>query len=248
MINIVNVSKFNNPKKDSHTRYFTTLEDGTKLEVASVTTILSLLGDEFLLSWSNWLGTKGIDYKEFLQRMANVGTVIHDSIETFGREDAIHPFNHPLIHQDPKISSMVTNAYQAYMSWYGRHSQEPILREESMVSNKYYYGGTIDYFGKVDKVVTLIDYKTSNFLSFKYLLQLIGYCIMLKEDGTYDKIEQIGILRLSKKNIEYEYILIPYHEVEFLEPLFIKLVDMFYSVNALKADWEDMMKRHTQLG
>ena len=56
------------------------------------------------------------------------------------------------------------NSFKKYLEWKKQHTIKPITLEEPMVSEKYQFGGTIDFFGLIDNIPTLVDYKTCSTL------------------------------------------------------------------------------------
>ena len=70
-----------------------------------------------------------------------------------------------------------------------------------------YFGGTYDLLCSINQVPYLIDFKTSNHITYKYYLQLAAYSYLLKDQQGIN-IGGVVILQLSKKNPTYkEYVL-----------------------------------------
>jgi hypothetical protein len=69
-----------------------------------------------------------------------------------------------------------------------------------LISEKYGYGGTIDFLCYLDGVLTLVDFKTSKAIYDEMLLQLCAYVKLLQENG-YD-IKQAKILRIGRDESE----------------------------------------------
>jgi len=63
------------------------------------------------------------------------------------------------------------------------HDLEPILVEEQLVSERFRFGGTPDYYGKIDGLLTLADWKSGANLYPEMWIQLAGYDILLSEHG-----------------------------------------------------------------
>ena len=97
-----------------------------------------------------------------------------------------------------------------------------------------YFGGTYDLLLEINGLVYLVDFKTSNHVSYKYYLQLAAYKYMLELKGY--NIAGCIILQLNKEEIQYtEYPLIfsnPDH-LNFINAslnTFLSLVYSYYNI------------------
>ena len=69
----------------------------------------------------------------------------------------------------------------SYYAWKNSNKVEPILLEQSMVSEVYQYGGRFDFVGKVNGFLTLADFKTGKGIYPEFFYQLAAYNQMLWE-------------------------------------------------------------------
>lgn len=162
-------------KYKMHTRYY--LDDGT--EVPSNTTILNaVLGKPALVHWAWDLGTKGINYLNYRDDKGEIGKLTHHFILCDLREEE------PDTDEYNKRQILTAkNCMKSYYEWKKRHKLEPILLETPLVSERYRYGGTPDYFGLVDGIPTVVDYKSGKGIFEDYYYQLCGYWKLLRENG-----------------------------------------------------------------
>jgi hypothetical protein len=69
-----------------------------------------------------------------------------------------------------------------------------------LFSEKYGYGGTIDFYGLIDRLWTLKDYKTAKAIWPEHLYQVAAYRQLLEENG--HKVEAVGILQIGRDETE----------------------------------------------
>lgn len=133
------------------------------IPVPSVTQILSkCINEPYIAQWANYLGFKRIKYQEELNRAATIGTKGHNAIEAFITD---------------KTNDEGNMCLQSFILWWDiinqNHKVEIIGMEEALVLP--YCGGTYDLLLKIDERIYLVDFKTSNHISFKYFIQLAAY-------------------------------------------------------------------------
>lgn len=171
-------------------------------KVPRTTTILSkCIHNDSIVYWANSLGFKHQSYKKTLDAAANIGTRCHENIDMYLSDNT-----HALQNNIPEES---INAYNSFLKWFSKINklaQVEIVFHEKTLSCKY-FGGTLDGLYKINNRYFLVDYKTSNHISYNYYLQLSAYRYMLR---TQLDIEVDGciILQLSKTECAYnEYVL-----------------------------------------
>lgn len=171
--------------------------------VPRVTEILSDMDNpEKLNMWSNYLGFRRIYYKKELEYLAEIGTHTHALNELFilGKDTSEYkiPFN---------MKDKVMNAHNSFIQWYinlVKNNNIIVLGTEKKIVCEY-YGGTYDLLISINNKTYLVDYKTSNTLSYKHFVQMSAYLNILRKDI---QIDGCIILKLSKDEIQYtEYIL-----------------------------------------
>ncbi len=157
-----------------HQRYH--LANGDR--VLGVTTILDVINKPALPPWANKLGHQGINSTEFLNHVADAGTLAHLLIQSrlTGAEQDTDGYDNDQV-------SMAQNALASFRAWARDKVLETRHMELSLVSEAHRYGGTLDFHGTVDGVLTLIDFKTSSAIYPEHLYQLAGYHQLLTENG-----------------------------------------------------------------
>jgi len=136
---------------------------------------------------------------------ALIGTVVHGLIEDF-----IHKKEIP-IQSDPKV----VNCWNMFLDWWNEQGYEVIEIEKKLFSKKHNFVGTLDLIVK-DKAgkLVLIDIKTSNFISFGYVLQANAYKYAYEEE-TGNKISNAFCLRLGKTDKKPEIAPMPLNKKVF---------------------------------
>lgn len=179
--------------------------------VPRVTEILSsMLHEEYLLKWSNYLGFKRKNYKSVVEESANIGTYAHESIELYLKEGKINDI--PL-----RYKFQVENALNSFIEWYNivssNNTTTLLSMEQELICQ--WFGGTADLLIKINDKNYLVDFKTSNHISNKYFIQLSSYKYMFELSGL--NIDGLIVLQLDKNEVKFtEYILhmsIPEHKI-----------------------------------
>lgn len=175
-------------KSKTHTRY--RLESGT--QCPGVTTITGILAKP-LYNWYWKLGRDGIDSRKHLDFLGDIGTLFHSMI-----------FHHlkgekaPTTDYSQNQIDLASNSFELFLRWEKQHTLEPILMEHQLVSEEYRYGGTPDFYGMIDGVATLLDFKSSGIYSDNFI-QLSAYKNLLREHDK--KVTNCWVLVLPiKKN------------------------------------------------
>lgn len=149
------------------------------------------------------------------------GNLAHDMIECdiLGKE-----FIPP---KDPAAGLMIMakNGFDQYKEWRDQSKMEIIATEQSLVSEVYQYGGTVDAIGRdaKDRIV-LLDWKTSNGIYTDYLLQLAAYALLL-EERTEWRPTGFHLLRFSKESADFGHHF--YGELEAAKRAFPMMVELY---------------------
>lgn len=158
--------------------------------------------------------------KELLEEAGAVGTAAHDWVEQYIK--AI------LADQEEKRLELLSklpsderaaNACIAALSWMHEHDVKWVETERKCYSRQYSYAGTADGLAYVSSCtntdccqetfkdrLTLVDWKTSNYLYLEYVLQTAAYQQAIQEEAG-KTIEDRWIIRLGKEDGEFE----PWH-------------------------------------
>ena len=219
------------------------------LPVPRVTKLLSFIHEDYLMIWSNSIGLyRHEKYKDNIQKAAMIGTYTHEGIERFIKEKV---YNQEIVTLNDKEQKMIDNGIQSFILWYDNISKDnkiEILEIEKPLICPY-FGGTLDMLCKINDVIYLVDFKTSNHIGYKYFMQLAAYRYMLKTIMNID-IGGCIILQVDKKKIHYEeYTLDLLHDEfhrEFLnqcENTFMSIVYSWNNVERTKQMYNDYLER-----
>jgi hypothetical protein len=178
-------------KVRAHQRY--KLADGTI--VPGATTVTGLRAKPFLVPWANKLGLQGIDSSKYVDEKADIGTLAHLMINK-------HLSKEPL--DTSEFSQFVIdqagNCFNKFLDWEKKHTLEPIFLERELVSESEKFGGCVDYYGKVDGLLELLDFKTAKAIFDEMYYQLAGYEILLEDN--FLAVENKRILRIGRTEDE----------------------------------------------
>ncbi len=179
-----------------HTVYKT--KDGTR--VPGVTTPLNELAKPALIHWAWNLGIKGIDYRVHRDELADIGSLTHDMILCYLKKKKCD-----MSEYSKALIDKAENCFLSFLSWEKAHEIEPILVEQIFVSEQHRFGGKFDFFGKVDGVKTLGDFKTGKRIYDEAFYQLAGYDILLSENGYFP--EQFIAINIGRdENEKFEVV------------------------------------------
>lgn len=172
-----------------HTIY--KLADGTR--VPSVTTYLRILDKPAIIQWAWQCGKDGKDYKVVRDESADIGTLVHALICGHLKSQL------PLLDETYTAEQLkqADDMMVIYLDWERQHKLEPILVETPLISEKFRYGGTPDFYGVLDGKRTLIDFKTTGGIYSEAYHQLAAYGRLIFENGHPDP-EVYKILRVGK--------------------------------------------------
>lgn len=133
-------------------------------------------------------------YRYLSKAAADIGSRVHDFAErTFAGEEIPLPIDP----QDASERAYVSGA-KAFLQWLGSRKIEPIFTERIVFSRQWFYCGTVDFYGRVDGELCVVDFKTSSGLFPEMMLQLAGYAVALEEE--FEKQIDTGwIVRLDKE-------------------------------------------------
>jgi hypothetical protein len=195
------------------------------ISVPRVTNILSkTIHEDYLMQWSNSLGFKRKGYSATLKSSADYGTKTHNAVENYLK-------GLPITEDTP------INPINGFINWWNiinLNNKVTILGQECKLVCPW-FGGTYDMLIEINGAIYLVDFKTSNHLSYKYCLQLAAYNYMLKLNGITN-LAGIIILQLKKDVPDFnEFVLNfdnPNHTsfFNFCENTFLSLVYSYYHI------------------
>ena len=219
-----NVDKNN----QEHTKYYNS--DG--IEVPSCTTVIKLLNKPSLVGWANYMGFRHKNVNDILKEKADYGTYYHNLAEQYfmGIVDKSDPCNDNISMEEYKI---MLNRLDVLNEQFKSMGIEIINMEMQMHGSRF--GGTLDlltYCKRLSKVI-LFDFKTSKSVYDSHLIQLGGYCQLVKEIYDID-ITDVGIILLSQSPTSKNFInLVSRENNQVNEEIFTKLLDIYYLKESL---------------
>lgn len=195
--------------------------DGTP--IPSVTQIIGkCISEEYLMGWANYLGFKRIKYKDQVGLAATIGTDGHNAIESYLSTNA-------------ESDNM---CYLSFRVWWDMLTSTHVVKilgmEEELILP--YCAGTYDLLLDIDGRIFLIDFKTSNHVSYKHFIQLAAYRHMLYKVKNIN-IDGCLILQVDKETPSFEEFALDFANAEhysFIEHCaftFVSLALSFYSIN-----------------
>lgn len=167
------------------------------IQVPRVTAVISsMMHSDSLMYWANSLGFKHQKYSEVINEACEYGTNTHKGIELFLKGESI-----------PKETPY--HSMNAFLQWWNSISNNNELKilgqEQTLVCP--YYGGTYDLLLSINNKPWLIDFKTSNHISYRYYLQLAAYNRILRDDMNIN-LGGVLLLQLEKtRPVFHEYTL-----------------------------------------
>ncbi|NLH62486.1 MAG: PD-(D/E)XK nuclease family protein [Ignavibacteriales bacterium] len=178
---------------NAHTIY--KLKDNTR--VPSVTTIVGLLDkSKFLVPWANRLGLQGIDSSKYVDALAEVGTLAHQMILDYFKKVETDFSDY-----SPETRDKAENSFLSFLEWAKGKDIEPLALEIEAVSESLRFGGKFDFYGLVNGIKTLIDFKTGSGIYDEMGIQLSAYRYLLIENNLGDP-EQCMIVRIPRDETE----------------------------------------------
>ena len=165
------------------------------VRLPSVTTVLGILNKPALLDWAWKLGTQGLDYKAVRDNAGDIGTLAHYLIICDIKGEKPDTSEYSMQDIEKAETCLIK-----YWEWSKSHKVEPLMVETPLISERYQFGGTIDFFGKVDNQPTLVDFKTGKAIYSEMFCQLAAYEQLLAEAGQL--IEITRILRIGRNEDE----------------------------------------------
>jgi hypothetical protein len=177
-------------KSKAHIRYH--LKDNTI--VPGVTTFTGVLEKWGMVDKANQLGLQGIKSREYWKSLANIGTITHRMIlaDLQGEDPSA------CIEDETKADvSLAENCFLSYLSWKSGKVIEPILLEFPLVSEKFRFGGTLDFYGRIDRVLTLADFKTGAAIYDENWYQLASLSVLLAE-AEYEAPQAFTVINIPR--------------------------------------------------
>lgn len=164
--------------------------------IPGCSTIAKLYGDSGgLTTWANRLGLQGIDSNKYRDESAKVGSLAHYLIQSHLLE--LEPDVDVLRDFTPAQLQRAQYSLTTFQRWLRRHPFKAVLIEKELISEEHRFGGTIDSYGWLEGLPTLIDYKTSSRIYPGHMIQVSGYWRLLRDNG-YD-VRAVRVWRIARE-------------------------------------------------
>jgi hypothetical protein len=229
------------PGTKAHQIYL--LKDGTRVPGGS--TIAKVAGanqsERSLTKWANELGLAGHDKEKYIDKLANVGTLLHDmALYFFLKKDHAELFKL----YDGWTVEQAKKCYVKFEEWTKDKDFDPIHLEVPFVSEKYRFGGTPDFYGRIKLhgvwYYALLDWKTSKGIYDSHWYQTVGYGKMLEHDHA-KILDFVGVVKMPRSEEEkFAFKHKPWTEekVGVYWEIFQIGLDLYYAQKRLPKFWE----------
>ena len=172
----------------------------------------------------NWVLEGKSAHQEKLEEAGAIGHIAHSWVESFIKLLIAKKYDEAFnLAQALPQNEASANACIAALDWMAKHNVQWIETERKIYSRKYRYAGTMDGLARVSSCgdshcqgcrgkkpwvdrLTVVDWKTSNYLYLEYLLQTAAYEQAFEEEHGVD-IEDRWVIRLGKDDAVFD----PWH-------------------------------------
>ena len=199
------------------------------IRVPGVTTITGELGwnTRVLIDWANRIGLEGIEASKYTDDKADIGTLGHLMItdKLRGKKTVTDDYSKNQI-------AAAKNSVKSFEAWAKDKKIEPILIETPLVSDIHNFGGTLDIYAKVNKLLELIDLKTGKGIYDEHLIQVGGgYIILLEEHKhPFDKVRILNIPRTNNEKFYEEDEI----NIAICKKIFLNCLENYYSKKQIR--------------
>jgi len=155
------------------------------------------------IGFYKWLAKTGWNEAEAIKEEAgDKGTKVHNAIEQLilGAEVKMEDkYYSKLTEKDEELNPDEYGAILSFQDWFNTTKPEPIMQESTVISKKHNFAGTVDFVGKIDGDIWIVDWKTSQYVWPSMEAQLSAYKRGLQEQGrNVDKV-RLAVLQVGYK-------------------------------------------------
>lgn len=182
--------------------------------VPSVTTIINRLSKPLLIQWAADCAVKYIreavddsglvSFSDALyERARKAHETIRDTAGDIGT--AVHQYARAALTGKPEPRDLPPGAIEAcaaFWLWVERHRIEPIAVERRVFSRRHMYAGTCDFFGRINGMLSVLDFKTGKGVYDEAWWQTSGYELALCEELPIEEPVIRWIVHLDKNTGE----------------------------------------------
>lgn len=181
------------------------LKDGTR--VPGVTTVIGgqlAWNKNALMYWAWEQGKEGKDFRETRDEAADLGTRIHALIEMEMRGQ-----------RPPEIPKDCESGMLAFYEWRDAFNLQATGSEVALISEKYRYGGTLDYPAIVSGRRVILDLKSAKGIYADHRIQLAAYGNLWDENYANDPVTGFHLLQVGKTDGSFHHAYWPSLSKEF---------------------------------
>lgn len=141
-------------------------------------------------------GMKDAHYRK-MTAAGDAGSIAHDWIEQW--------FNALIVGEDPPAEPPAGQDQfriaRNFYDWQAQRKPVPLLTEQVVFDPELFWAGQFDLLCMIDGVLTVVDWKTSNYFGVSYFIQCAAYAKALKfrDDLEYDTPESVRIVMIDLK-------------------------------------------------
>lgn len=204
----------------------------------SVTTILGSWGNpEGLFRWANGLAIEGIDAIGERDRLARVGSVVHDiaaqCLLGVDFEEAVHNCDEDIEEDSINEVQSCLSGWQRFMEQFGCFLKVHAV-EEHLISETYGYGGTPDAVLHIGDVLVVMDLKTGK-IRPSMAMQLAAYRELWTQEAKLTERMSGVILHLDREDGGFQ--------MRSISPMALDLAfEMFLSIKKIR-EQEQVLRR-----
>ncbi|WP_448807488.1 hypothetical protein [Aminobacterium colombiense] len=213
----------------------TVLKNSAGKRVPSVSTIVGQLDKPGLVYWAHKLGLAGVEnLRDHRDAIGKAGNLAHDlAIPYLSGVDihtTIEEVKDDYTQEEIELAIPIMDRFRA---WAEQHEFKTAFAEKSIVSDIYDFGGRFDWYGLVDGVPTLIDFKFTKDIYPDHSYQLAAYAYLLKEKMSPP--EASKIIRFGREEAEgFEERALSGEALDLSWQVFCRLLDVYSLVKRLK--------------
>lgn len=182
--------------------------------------------------WAWDLGQKGIDYQTHRDDLANVGKLVHDMILAYFLGMEVDTYQNSQWEID-----RANNSFKSFENFISKYKVKPAkvdgkkTVEHELISRKFRYGGRLDFYGEVDDIVSLMDFKTGKRMYDDQMFQCGGYSILLEEfDLPVDQFIICNIPRSKGESFEVAFL----RNIEPAKRVFLGAYEIYNAIKEAK--------------
>lgn len=197
--------------------------------VPGVSTVCGMIDKSGPLMYWAWdLGRKGINYRQYRDDLANVGKLLHEMILAFflGMEADTYVYSQWEIDK-------AKNSFQSFLNFISKYKVNPIHVEHEIISDTLRCGGRLDYYGDVDDIRTVMDFKSGKRMYDEQMFQCGGYDLLLESEKLPPAKQYIIVNTPRSKGEAFEVAFL--RNMEPARRVFLGALEIYWAIKDAKA-------------